>query len=142
MVKLHKKILGSMKENQTDPLPKILVSPSVQLPTPPVTTTPKPPKIVIEITKNTNFYEFLPKSARFLQKNTKKYQFSTFFLSQMRPKPTNLRQIIIPYPMLFQSQPPSPNLKANLTKVPKYLYDSSLERFLDFPVCPRTRQNL
>jgi hypothetical protein len=30
---------------------------------------------------------------RFLQKNTKKYQFFTIFLSQMRPKPTNMRQI-------------------------------------------------
>jgi len=35
---------------------------------------------------------FLQKSARFLQKNTKKYQFFTIFLPQMRPKPTTLRQ--------------------------------------------------
>jgi len=59
---------------------------------PHVTTTPKLPKIVIESAKNTNFYQEMTKSARFLHKNTKKYQFFTIFLSQMRPKPTTLRQ--------------------------------------------------
>jgi len=33
----------------------------------------------------------MTKSARFLHKNTKKYQFFTIFLSQMRPKPTKMR---------------------------------------------------
>jgi len=80
-------------QNQTDPLPKILVSPSVQLLTPHVTTTPKPPKIVKKIQIFTNFYQKVRAFYQFLQKNTKKYQFFTIFLSQMRPKPTNLRQI-------------------------------------------------
>jgi hypothetical protein len=79
------------------------LSPSVLLLIPPVTTTPKPPKIVKESAKNTNFYQKMTKSARFLQKNTKKYQFFTIFLTQITPKFTTFRQIRKP-----KFYPPTP----------------------------------
>jgi hypothetical protein len=44
----------------------------------------------------------MTKSARFLQKNTKKYQFFTIFLPQMRPKPTKMRQIEMALPRAFR----------------------------------------
>jgi len=40
----------------------------------------------------TNFSQKMTKSARFLQKNTKKYQFFTIFLTQISTKSTNLRK--------------------------------------------------
>jgi len=78
-----------------DPTPpkKVSHSPSVHLPTPHVTTTPKLPKIVKKSAKNTKIAQKMTKSARFLQKNTKKYQFFTIFLPQNGPKPTNSRHM-------------------------------------------------
>ena len=74
---------------------KSLISPSVQSPTPHVTTTPKPPKIVTEITKNHKKRTFF---LRFLQSDLSKCAtFEPSTLSevegQMHPKPTHLRQI-------------------------------------------------
>jgi len=60
--------------------------------TPHVTTTPKPRKIVKEITKNTNFYQKMTKSARFLQKNYKKSQKIHLFLPHSRAESTTFRQ--------------------------------------------------
>jgi len=57
-----------------------------------------------ESAKNTNFSQEMTKSAQFLQKNTKKYQFFTIFLPHSRPKPTQMRQIGMAVPELFEAQ--------------------------------------